>query len=243
MSDPGNRNLVPGVQESPMDEAGAGVWAAGDEGAVIQDPELHGENVAGLEVVGRAIRGLGEEAAAVEVSEGRVSEDSDIGPADEGEDDMEQDWNVLEAARQFPLVALRYMFLNFFRELMHLQQYNNHVFVRSFRGHRMARPRHQRANGLVQVPVLWVPEGSGEGAAVMAPEGPGNGAMGTGEESQIPEGSREGALALEPEDQPEAEEEPALEAETLEGEDHTEQARHYETPGPMRPKASKQVAP
>ncbi|XP_066106534.1 cancer/testis antigen 47A-like [Saccopteryx bilineata] len=185
-----------------MDEAGAGVWEAGDEGAVIQDLELHGENVAGLEVVGRAIRGLGEEAAAVEVPEGRVSEDSDIRAADEGEDNMEQNWNVPEAARQLPREGFHNFFMDAVSRSLNRIYHNDHI---------LERPRDRRRTVPARPHLSGIPgqahQCTREGAAVLVPEGPGDRATGSGE----------GALALEPEDQPQAREEPTQESEALEG--------------------------
>ncbi|XP_036125957.1 cancer/testis antigen 47A-like [Molossus molossus] len=222
MSDTDRGNLAPGGRESPVGELAARGRAAGAEEAVVHDagPPGDGDEAAGAGGDGRAVGSPGEAAGAGGVPEGSVvEEDSDIGPADEGEENAEQGPEVAVDAYQLPMVGFRFMFLNLVRTLLHRLYYNDHVLVRPRGTGRMVWPRHQRPRRAAQIRVLLVPEASGEGGAAAGPEGSREGAPAPEEPEGQAEAQEQSAAG---ETEEAAEEELVLEAEGPEGEDWAE---------------------
>ncbi|XP_016069536.1 PREDICTED: cancer/testis antigen 47A-like [Miniopterus natalensis] len=190
MSDSDDGNPAPGGPESPEGEVGAWVREAGAEDAVIFDSGPQGGGDAAG--VSGAVGSLGEEPEAVGALEGSNSEeDSDIGPADEGEENMERGPDMVVDAHQFPMVGFRFMFLNLLHALLHRLHYNNHILVRPRGVRRMVRPRHQRPGRVAQIRVLLVPEGSGERVVAMVPHGSRERVV-----AMVPHGSRERVVAM-----------------------------------------------
>nr|XP_019572580.1 PREDICTED: cancer/testis antigen 47A-like [Rhinolophus sinicus] len=197
----GDGNPGPGGQESPM--GAAGTWVVGDSGPHGGDGDvIEAAGVAG------AAGGLGQEegeqaaeqAMARALESGSSEEDSDIGPADEGEENMSGHRNLVMDARQFPMVGFRFIFLDLVHSLLYRIYYNHHILVRPRGGRVQMQVGPRMAQGMAQLPALPLLEGPGESAMAQEPEGPG-----------------EGATAQEPEDQPDAEaetkEEPAAKEE------------------------------
>ncbi|XP_032986565.1 cancer/testis antigen family 47 member A11 [Rhinolophus ferrumequinum] len=196
----GDGNPGPGGQESPMGVAGT--WVVSDSG-----PHGGDGDVIGAAGVAGAAGGLGQEeggqaadqAMARALESGSSEEDSDIGPADEGEENMSGHRNLVMDARQFPMVGFRFIFLDLVHSLLYRIYYNHHILVRPRGGRVGMHVGPRMAQGAAQLPALPSWEGPGENAVAQEREGPG-----------------EGATAQEPEDQPEAEaeakEEPAQEA-------------------------------
>ncbi|XP_019523382.1 PREDICTED: cancer/testis antigen 47A-like [Hipposideros armiger] len=194
----GDGNPGPGRLESPVGVAGA---------RVIGEAGPHGGDGDEIGAAGgaSAAGGLGQEegqlaagqAMAGAMDSGSSEEDSDIEPADDGEENVLGPNNMVMGAHHIPMMGFRFVFLDLMDSLLYRVYFNHHVLVRPNGTHAQVPEGPQMAQGMAELPTLPMPEGPGEGAL-----------------AQEPEGSGEEATAQEPEDQPEAEaeEEPMQEA-------------------------------
>ncbi|KAK1346381.1 hypothetical protein QTO34_000236 [Cnephaeus nilssonii] len=198
MSDSDDGNQAPGGRESPVGMVGAWVGEDGDQDALILNsgPQGDGDDAAAAMVaaeVAEAMESLGEEARAVGDPESSTSEeDSDIGPAEEEEEEnMEPGPEMALDAHQFPMVGFRFMFLNLLHALLHRMHYNNHILMRPRGIRRMSRSRHQRSGRMAQIRVILMPEGSRERVVAMVPHGSRERVV-----AMVPHGSRERVVAM-----------------------------------------------
>ncbi|MBZ3875565.1 Cancer/testis antigen 47B [Sciurus carolinensis] len=136
---PDEGDLVPEAMETEI---------AGPEFVEILEPEGGPEEEEGAPalVLARAPDGGNEE------------EDSDIGPAEEGGEDLAENQEILIDARQFPMVGFRFMFLDLVHSLLHRIYYNDHILIRPYRGPVMVRSRSPLPDGSGELPVLHVPQ-------------------------------------------------------------------------------------
>lgn len=205
----------------------AGTWVVGDSG-----PHGGDGDVIGAAGVAGAAGGLGQEegeqaaeqAMARALESGSSEEDSDIGPADEGEENMSGHRNLVMDARQFPMVGFRFIFLDLVHSLLYRIYYNHHILVRPRGGRVQMQVGPRMAQGMAQLPALPLLEGPGESAMAQEPEGPGEGAT-----AQEPEDQPD--AEAEAKEQPAAEEEPTQEAAAWEGEEQAPGSRRPQSQG------------
>ncbi|XP_012376763.1 cancer/testis antigen family 47 member C1 [Dasypus novemcinctus] len=196
---PGRDHAV-GAAEMGAAEVGSMLAAGGSE--VVLDPGPGGGRpapVAGATGVAGVISPGGPEAPAGALQEeeggqaaapagvqegGSAEEDSDIGPADEEDQDVESGMDVVVDAHQFPMEGFRFIFLDLVHSLLHRIYYNHHILVRPHGGRVMMRqrpgtPEDPEESPAVPVPELpteplppWPPQDPGEGPASWGAEGP-----------------------------------------------------------------------
>ncbi|CAK6450282.1 unnamed protein product [Pipistrellus nathusii] len=197
MSDRDDGSQAPGGQESPVGVVGAWVREDGEQDALILSsrPQRDGDDDAAAIVaseVAEAMESLGEEAGAVGDPESSTSEeDSDIGPAEEEEENLEPGPEMVVDAHQFPMVGFRFMFLNLLHSLLHRIHYNNHILLRPRGIRRMAQSRHQRSGRMAQIRVILMPEGFRERVVAMVPHSSRERVL-----AMVPHGSRERVVAM-----------------------------------------------
>ncbi|CAI9181040.1 unnamed protein product [Rangifer tarandus platyrhynchus] len=213
MSTTGDGDPAPGREEGPAGAAGAqaGAREGSDDNSRPRRGDAMPEAQAGG-VVG-ASGGLREAAM-----EGRSpEEDSDIGPAEEGEEEEEEGGvDRMVDARHFPMSNLHLTLVHLVHSMLNRLYYHNHVLIRAPDGQvpvrRQTRPRlsHQSLAAMAGFPEVQVPSA---GASV----GPG---AGPAEEAQEAEEAEEASLReMAPEESEESSlwempQEPAAPAET-----------------------------
>ncbi|CAI9181045.1 unnamed protein product [Rangifer tarandus platyrhynchus] len=212
MSTTGDGDPAPGREEGPAGAAGAqaGAREGSDDNSRPRRgdamPEAQGGGVVG------ASGGLREAAM-----EGRSpEEDSDIGPAEEGEEEEEEGGvDRMVDARHFPMSDFRITFVHLIHSVLNRLYYHNHILIRTPDGQvpvrRQTRPRlsHHSLAAMAGFPEVQVPS---DGAWV----GPGAGPAEEAEEASLwemaPEESEESSLWEMPQE-PAAPAGPAEEAE------------------------------
>ncbi|XP_053435060.1 cancer/testis antigen family 47 member A11 [Nycticebus coucang] len=226
MSTTGDGDPTQEGQESPVSPGGALSRAVGAHQGVDRDSDPDEGNMAPVaEVAGVAgpAGGLGEEegdqeAAPVGAPEDESSEeDSDIGPAEEDEEEVlgppVLGLDMMVDAHQFPMAGFRFMFLDLVHSLLHRIYYNDHVLIRPHRGRLVVRHHPHGPDGgdlAIEIPVvLHVPPRPNVSAAVQ--EGEGSSGLHRLAEAAAMAAARD-AEGSEPAATEEASEEPALEA-------------------------------
>ncbi|XP_037676814.1 cancer/testis antigen 47B [Choloepus didactylus] len=184
MSAAEERDPAPGGQDDPVGAAGARAVLAGAGGGVDHDPGPGGGPVAGpagvaeagvlgtLQATARALQeeeGEQEAAPARAQESGSAEEDSDIGPAEEEDEDLEGSMDVVVDARHFPMAGFRFMFLDLVHSLLHRIYYNHHILIRPLGGRVIVRQCPRTPEDLGEPPTLHVPKFHAEPPALWAP--------------------------------------------------------------------------
>ncbi|XP_070114281.1 cancer/testis antigen family 47 member B1 [Equus caballus] len=128
MSATGEGDLAAGGLDRPVGVPGACALAAGAGDGLVGDSGPHGV----ARVTAAAAGALGEaagEPGAGGPEGGSAEEDSDIEPAEEGEEAAAAGRLAVDAA-QFPRASLRLLFLEFAQSLLRRLFYKNHVLLR-----------------------------------------------------------------------------------------------------------------
>lgn len=159
-----------------MGVARAPVWVAEADLVVMGDSRPHGGDAAGAARVMGAAEVLGQEAGeqvaglAGAMEGGSDEEDSDIEPAEEGEEVAAGGQGLVVDAYQFPMVGFRFMFLDLVHSLLYRIYYNDHILVRPSSGRVVVRRQRAMPEVAAGVPALPVSQSPGHGAAAQEPE-------------------------------------------------------------------------
>lgn len=159
-----------------MGVARAQVWVAEADLVVMEDSGPHRGDAAGAAGVAGAAEVLGQEAReqiaglAGALEGGSNEEDSDIEPAEEGEEVAAGGQGLVVDAYQFPMVGFRFMFLDLVHSLLYRIYYNDHILVRPSSGRVVVRRQRVIPEVAAGFPALPVSQSLGHGAAAQAPE-------------------------------------------------------------------------
>ncbi|XP_023373178.1 cancer/testis antigen 47A-like [Otolemur garnettii] len=189
MSSTGDGDLTQEGQESPVSRVGALSRARGAHHGVGRDSDPDEGNMAPVaEAAGVAgpEGGLGEEEGNQEEAPARApegdssEEDSDIGPAEEEEEEVLGlplvGLDMMVDAQQMPMAGFRFMFLDLVHSLLHRIYYNDHILIRPSSGRLVVRHHPHGPDGgdlAIEIPaVLHVPPRPPVRAPVQEGEGP-----------------------------------------------------------------------